>query len=152
MKKKYLMFAALPAFTLVLVGAGVASARGMYGFGMNNLTPEQLATVHQEKFAREADLLGISATEVKNAWASGKTMRDLAAEKGISQETLHAKMQDLRKQQMKANLATLVSKGVITQAQADQRAQFIDSNTSTGRGFGKGGGRHGGGMGMMRGF
>jgi hypothetical protein len=153
MNGKYVMYALIPAFALALAAGGVASARGMFGgFGQSNLTPDQIAENQQTRFQNEANLLGISVDEVKNAWAAGKNMRDLAAEKGVSQDQLHTKMLELQKQQMKSQLSTLVNKGVITQAQADLRSQFIDqmsSNTSTksGRGFGRGFGRHG--MGMM---
>jgi hypothetical protein len=96
-------------------------------------------------FTQQANLLGISVDEVKSAWASGKSLNDLAKEKGITQDQLRQKMQDLRQQQMKNYLQTSVDKGVITQAQADSRLSFVQSNQSGKLGKGM---RHGFGMGM----
>lgn len=150
------MYALLPAFALALTVGGAASAKGMFGWG-STLTPDQIASNQQNAFQREADLLGVSVDEVKTAWASGKSLQQLASEKGITQDQIRQKMLELRKQDMKNVLATLVAKGVITQAQSDQRSQLIDqmsSSSNPGKGLGRGFGRHGMGygMGMMGGF
>jgi hypothetical protein len=138
--------------TLSIAALGVmsASAMGWGGMGMANLTPEELATKHTTMFQQQATLLGISLADVKAAWASGKDLKTLAKEKGISETDLQAKMKTAREAQMKEHLQALVSKGVITQAQADQRLTYMQSNTKAGKG-GKGGrGEHKGmGMGMM---
>lgn len=149
MKRKYVMYAMIPAIALAITAGGVASAHGMFGFGgLSNLTPDQIATNQQNMFQREATLLGISVDDVKTAWAAGKSFQQLATDHGITADQLRQKMLDQRKQDMKTVLATLVTKGVITQAQADQRSAFIDQmtiQTNNGRSFG----RHGMGMGMM---
>lgn len=141
----------IPAIALAITAGGVASAQGMFGFGgMGNQTPDQIATNQQNMFQKQADLLGTTVDDVKTAWAAGKSFQQFATEKGITAEQLRAKMLDQRKAEMKSVLATLVTKGVITQAQADQRSAFIDqqaNSTSTGRGFGHHG--MGGGKGMM---
>jgi hypothetical protein len=156
MKKKYLVYALVPAFAVALAVGGAALARGMFGFGMSNLTPEQIASNQNNMFQREANLLGVSVDEVKNAWAAGKTFQQLATEKGITAAQLQQKMIDQRKQDVKNYLSTLVSQGVITQAQADQRSQFIDQMSSSTSKFRRVGpktfGRHGMGMGMGMGF
>ena len=77
-------------------------------------------------------------------------MLTLAKEKGISQTDLQTKMKAARDAQMKAELQTLVTKGVITQVQADARYTYM--TTKTGKGMR---GHHGGMMGdrgMMGGF
>ena len=134
-----------------LASLGIMSASAMgFGGGMgmgSKLTADELATRHSEMFTQYASVLGLSVAEVKAAWAQGKNMLTLAKEKGISQTDLQAKMQALRQTEMKEHLATLVSKGVITQAQADQRLAYMKSNTNVGKG-GRGGQR-GMGMGMM---
>lgn len=140
-KTKIALLAAAPLLGLGLLGANLASAHG-FGFGMSNLTPDQIAQNQQTRFQNEANLLGVSVDEVKAAWASGKTLEQLASEKGISQTQLRAKIQAERVTEMKARLQTLVDKGVITQAQADSRLQFMQSNI----------GKFGRGMGMHRGF
>ncbi len=149
MKKKYLSLAVIPALALVLLGAGQASAHGWFGMG-NNATPDEIAQSQQSMFQKEADLLGVSVDDVKNAWAQGKTLQQLAQEKGISQDQLKQKLADARKQQMSDHLKTLVDKGVITQAQADQRLQFMQQQAQNKNNAmsGKGMGMHGG-FGMM---
>ena len=115
-----------------------------------NLTPDEIATRQTTMFQEEASLIGATTDEVKQAWASGKDFKALASEKGVTEAQLQAKIKAKRDEHMKANLATLVSKGVITQAQADSRLATLLSKISTG----KKGGRHAGmGMGgMMGGF
>lgn len=140
MKKKILMYAIIPALGFsALIGVGAASAHGFFGM-FNNLTPEQIGTQQQTMFQQQADILGISVDDVKNAWAEGKSLKTLAEEKGITQEQLQAKMKEARLQQMKSNLQILVSQGVITQAQADKRLQFMQNESANG----KGGRGHGG--------
>jgi hypothetical protein len=148
MKRKLFYYAILPVMAFTLIGAGTASAHGFFGFGMNKGTPDEIAQHQTEIFTQQASLLGISTDEIKAAWAQGKSLQTLAQEKGINQEQLQQKMTDLRKQQLKAHLQILVEKGVITQAQADQRAAFIDQQIQNkpgkghhhglGRGFGLG--------------
>jgi len=149
MKKKGIIGAGLASILLlgVMVPA-FASAQGMFGFGrMNTLNPQESATLATDRFAREAQLLGISVDDAKNYWAQGKSVREIATEKGISTDALQTKMQELRKTQMKAHLDTLVSQGVITRAQADQRLLTTQSlnarqKEKNGRGVHRG-------MGMM---
>lgn len=146
MKKKFAYYAILPALALVLLGAGTASAHG-FGFGLfgQNATPQQIAEIQTKMFQQQADLLGTNIDDVKNAWAQGKTLQELATEKGITAEQLKTKLQAQRQQQMKDHMQALVSQGVITQAQADQRLQVMQQkmqNLQNGRGLG----RH---MGMM---
>ena len=97
-----------------------------------------------------AQALGISQQDLQNQLASGRTMSDIIQAQGLTLDQFHQKMED----QMKAYLQTLVSQGTITQAQADQRMQFIeqmhDNHSTTGTGFGMGMMNHGGGM--MGGF
>ena len=121
---------------LLMIGAftpALAMAHGMMG-GAKALTPTELAARQTERFTAEATLLGITVEEVKNYWAQGKGVREIATEKGISEETLRAKMMELRKTERKARLATLVTPGVITQAQADTRLTSLEKMATDGRG------------------
>lgn len=149
-KKKLAILAAGPVAAAALFGATFVSAHGM-GFGMfgQQLTPQQIADAQTNRFQQEANLLGVSVDDIKNAWAQGKSFQQLAQDKGITQQQLQQKMQDLRLQQMKDNLKALVDKGVITQAQADQRLQFMQTQQQNGQGKGRGFGRGMHGMGMM---
>jgi hypothetical protein len=73
------------------------------------------------KFEQHAKILGVNVSEVKNAWAEGKSIFDLAKEKGISTSTLQAKMQESRLAEMTIKINSLVTAGTITQAQADKK-------------------------------
>lgn len=154
MKRKYIAYALLPAMALALVGAGTASAHGLFGgFGMGgaNATPAQLAEAHSKMFQIQSQMLGINIDEVKQAWSEGKTFAELAQEKGISEETIKAKAKELRKTQLQEHLKSLVEQGVITQAQADSRLKFMEekmNNLESGKIGGKG---MRGGHGMMLG-
>ncbi len=148
MKKKYLIYAAMPVLAVALLLATEASAHG-FGMFRGNATPQELATRHAEMFQEQAALLGVSVDDVKSAWAQGKSLWELAQEKGISEDQLQAKMKEARLAQIKSHLSTLVSQGVITQAQADQRYSWMTSQEGSvgkrmGRGF-----RGARGMGMM---
>ncbi len=141
-KTKYILpMLAIPAIALTLIGSSVASASA----GWKNISPEDLAKRQQTMFEHQSTLLGISVNEVKDAWAQGKNIQDLAKEKGISETDLKAKMDAQRKQNQQDRLKSLVSSGVITQAQADQRMKFEENNPNKGRHMM---GQKGPGMGM----
>jgi hypothetical protein len=85
-------------------------------------------------FERQAQILGLGVDEVKNAWAEGKTMRQIIEEKGISLDQIQARMKEARLAELKSNLQTLVGKGVITQVQADKRLAAVQSAAQNGFG------------------
>ena len=145
MKKKLLAYAVLPALALTLVGVGTASAHsfGFGGFFGKSATPEEIATRQQEMFSQQAAMLGVSADVIKQSWADGKTLQEIAAANGISEADLQAKMKDAARQKMTEHMQALVSGGVVTQAQADARLKFMQSQMDSGKM-----GRHKGGMGM----
>lgn len=74
-----------------------------------------------ERLTSEASMLGISVDEMKSYWSQGKGVKEIATEKGITEEQLKTKMQAAAETKIKAELKTLVDKGIITQAQADAR-------------------------------
>lgn len=138
---------AFGALSIAALGVMSASAMGWGGGMTGTLTPDEIAARQTSMFTRQASLIGATVDEVKAAWAQGKSFQTLATEKGVTQAQLQTKLQADRLEQMKTQLATLVSKGVITQAQADQRLAYMQTQTSNGR---KGGhGMHGGMGGMM---
>ena len=141
MKRKIMAYAVAPAVLgFGLLGANIASAHGLFA-GFNNLTPIEIATKQSALFQNEATLLGISIDKVKEGWSQGKTLQQIAADNGVTADQLKQKMQDNRAAQMKSALQTLVSQGVITQAQADARLAFMQTrmqNASKGNGRGHG--------------
>jgi len=123
-KKKNIAYSCMGMLGIAGLLLGTNSAYAFGGFG-KNATPEEIAERQTEMFNRTATFLGIGIDEVKNAWAEGKNLKELAKEKGISEETLKAKVQAERENNMKTHLNTLVSKGVITQAQADKHMEVM---------------------------
>lgn len=130
--KKYL-WATVPALALVglvtassvsAAGLGMMGARGGFGsmgghsgMGMGIGNPDNFV----ERLTAEASMLGISVDEMKTYWSQGKGVKEIAAEKGITSEQLKTKMQTAAETKVRAELKTLVDKGIITQAQADAR-------------------------------
>lgn len=123
---------ALPVLAIGFVGTQLAFAQSDAGTS----TPTNFVTRFTQMFENQASLIGASPDEVKQAWAEGKSLQDLAAEKGISSDDLKAKMQAQRLEKEKSMLDSLVSAGVITQAQADTRLAAIQNGTVHG-GFGE---------------
>lgn len=147
----------IPAFLgLGFLGANSASAHGMGMFGGfggmwgSAATPDEIAARQQAMFQSEASLLGISVDDVKAAWAAGKSLPELAQEKGITMLQLQQKLKDAQTAKIKTQLKALVDKGIISQAQADQRLQFMQNQQAQING--KLGSRRGLGKGMMRGL
>lgn len=143
---------AVGALSIAALGVMSASAMGFGGMGMNStLSADEIATRQTTMFTQHASLIGATVDEVKNAWAEGKSFQTLATEKGITKEQLQAKMQAQRTELMKKHLATLVSKGVITQAQADKRLIAVQTKQANKNTAGE---KHGmrGGMGGGLGF
>lgn len=140
--KKVFSYVGLGALALAFYFGFNYEAQAFFGPKSMNVSIEERATMHQKMFEEQAKILGISVDEVKNAWAKGKTFMELAKEKGISEETLKAKMKTQAEIKMKEHLSSLVSKGVITQAQADARFEFMKEKISkmaekAGKGQGK---------------
>lgn len=134
-KKKILTYSSLLVFTL-LFGLGVSQADAFWGG--NKISLEERASIQENMFKEQASFLGLTLDEVKNAWANGQSMLDLAKSKGITEEALRAKMQTARQETMKQELKTLVDKGVITQAQADARLKHMETmKDKIADGFGK---------------
>lgn len=139
MKTNFRKAAVAGALSMMAMGVVSASAMGFGGMGMGNLSADELATRQSTMFQKQATLIGATLDEVKQAWAEGKDFKTLAKEKGVTEEQLQAKMKAERDEQLKTQLATLVSKGVITQAQADKRLATMTTKASSG----KTGGKHG---------
>ena len=123
------------------MGASLASAHGIGGFGWfgTQLTPDEIVSRQQTAFQNEANLLGVSVDVVKSGWAQGKSLQQVATENGMTADQLQQKLKDVRLTQLKSQLQTLVNRGVITQAQADARLQFMQNRAQNGMGhMGKG--------------
>ncbi|MFA7286692.1 MAG: hypothetical protein WC052_03485 [Patescibacteria group bacterium] len=157
MKKKYLVYAFAPVIGLSLFGASAVSARGMFGSGFSfaepSLSADEVSSRQQQHFDAAAKLLGVSADVVKDAWADGKSIADIATAQGLTDAQLKERIQAAQQETVKQHLATLVSKGVITQAQSDKRLAALEKQVTerkgktTGRQHGRMMGGMGGGLG-----
>lgn len=133
-KFKIAAYSTIPLIGLAMLSGNIASAHGfggfggMFGLGSGPQNSAEAATNLQAKFQNEASLLGIGVDNIKAGWAQGKTLEQIAAENNINTEQLQQKMKDQRLATMKTHLQGLVSSGVITQAQADSRLSFMQSN------------------------
>ena len=171
--KKILVVVSVVMVALVIFGAGfvfaqsnVAHAAGlpagygpggqMAGRGGMTLAPARSAGVgggqmHEYVEQALADKLGMTKTDVETAVDGGKTMYQLAIDKGIKEADVTALLTDVHK----TAFAKAVSDGVMTQAQADTMLQnmtangfnFANSPMRNGAGRGMQGGRDRGGMG-----
>ncbi|MEK7077148.1 MAG: hypothetical protein AAB967_02860, partial [Patescibacteria group bacterium] len=109
MKKKYIAYVlAVAVLGVGLAGAGVASAHGWFG-GMASATPEEAAARHTAMFQDQASLLGVSVDAVKNSWAEGKTLLEIAQANGMTADQLAQKMKDAHLAKIKTQFQTLVS-------------------------------------------
>lgn len=70
-----------------------------------------------------AEFLGISEDELKQAKQDGKTIEDLLEENEKTQEELHSYMQEKAKER----IAKLVEEGKLTQEEADEKLEWIES-------------------------
>lgn len=148
----------IPVFALAgLIGVGSLTA---YAAGNDwSLGLGKFDSSHwEQRLSSEASLLGITLDEMKSFWSQGKSVKEIAAEKGISETDLAAKMKAQRLETMKSELATLVSEGKLTQAQADTRLKVAESKNLDeiggpgGKGCGCGGNGRGPGKGMLNGI
>ncbi|MGE5601482.1 MAG: hypothetical protein ACM30E_00425 [Nitrososphaerales archaeon] len=93
-----------------------------------------------------ASKLGMTPAELFEALHSGKTLSQIATEKGVDLATIETALNANRVTEMKARLAQAVTAGTITQEEADWWTTGIDKGWVNGGhgGFGfMGGGRHG---------
>jgi hypothetical protein len=121
-------------------GQGMMGGRGGFGGGAMRTYVEQAL----------ADKLGMTLADVDTALASGKSMYQIALDKGIADADVPALLAEVHK----TAFDKAVADGVMSQAQADLMYQNMSANGFTaancamngGAGYGRGGGRGRGGM------
>lgn len=109
------------------------------GFGLDDAEMEAVAEV-----------LGMTTDDVSSALQSGKTLQDLADEKGVAIEDVQAAIQAVRVTEMRERITQSVADGTMTQEKADWLLEGIQNGFMGGGsgGFGRGsGGMHGQGLG-----
>jgi len=141
--KKILVYSLLAVGLFSLLGVGVVSAQGWFG-RFSDASPEEIVQKQETMFQKKADFLGISLDEMKDAWAEGKNLKEIAEEQGITEEQLQERMMEAKKERLQTRLQVMVDNEVITQEQADQRLQVMEERFANGemtggfhKGFGK---------------
>ncbi len=97
-----------------------------------------------------ANVLGMTADDVSSALQAGKTLLDLATEKGVAIEDVQAALQAVRVTEMKDAIAQAVKDGTMTQEKADWLLEGLNKGFiggGDGLGLGRGFGMHGLGFG-----
>lgn len=147
------------------IGAVVGLASGVaFAQDDTQTTPEATSPVPWGKGMRgpggevgleaAAQALGMTSEELSNQLWAGKTLADLAAEKGIDLATLRSTVetaiQNARATEMRTAIEQAVSDGTITQEHADWLLEGLEKGFLT-NGFGLGHGMRGGhhGRGQM---
>jgi hypothetical protein len=122
-------------------GYGMMNGQGMRGgmgagMGIRNGVGQtaagtQSGFMHDEMIAAFADKLGISVDDLNAQLASGKTMSQIASEKGLTADQFRTLMLDARSQA----LDQAVKDGTLTQAQADWMKTRGQGMMGAGRGM-----------------
>jgi hypothetical protein len=96
-----------------------------------------------------AEVLGMTADDLKSALQSGQTLEDLATEKGVDIADVQAAIQAVHREEMRAQIAQAVEDGTMTQDKADWLLEGLDKGYLDGPMFGIGLGHGRGGHGGM---
>ena len=118
------------------------------GMGVMHAWMHQSGGMHETVWAALAEQLGMTAEELTGQVNSGKTLAQIAEEKGVAIQDLAATME----KGMKAGLEQAVKDGALTQEQADLMLQNMEGQyewmiTNMGAGMMGGGGMMGPGAG-----
>ena len=117
--------------------------RGGFGFGPNN----------QAALEAAAEALGMTADELSAQLWGGKTLAELAQEKGVDLQDVRDAVEAAQLEAARDAIAQAVEDGSITQAQADWLLEGLDNGYwGGGHGMGPGFGMGRGGFGGPRGF
>jgi hypothetical protein len=154
--KKTILIVALVVLAFGVFGIGVAAAQGTQPpVGRGGMMGGGYGLMHDYVEKALADRLGITEKAVEDAFASGKTMYQIALDNGIKEADVPALLTEVHT----AAFDKAVADGVITRVQADFMLQRMTSNGFNsgncpmqngqggqyGRGNGYGGGMMGGG-------
>lgn len=137
MKKMILMAVLVGVVAVLLAGTALAAgpvtptAQGFGpGTGMGAGAPGMMrrgAPAWAGQPEEVATLLGMTAEQIQAERLAGKSLAQIAADKGISENALISTILDAKK----ADLAALVADGKLTQAQADLMIEHMQAQVKT---------------------
>jgi hypothetical protein len=111
--------------------------RGLFGFGPGG---------QRTMFDTAAEALGLTPEELFSELHAGKTLEEVAEDRGVEVEELQEALKAIRDEAVQDEIAQAVAGGEITQDEADWRLEGLERGYMSGRGFG-----HGFERGMRRG-
>lgn len=85
---------------------------------------DDMKVMHTEMMAELAGKLGLTAGDLEKQLAEGKTISELAKDKGVDA----AELKTLAREKAAARLTQLVAEGKLTQAQADQMVGMMTAD------------------------
>src|SRR5574341_35677 len=121
-------YAQSPTGTL-LHGRGPGDGRG-FGLG-------------QVELDAAAKVLGMTTDELTSALQSGKTLEQLATDKGVDLQAVKDAINAAHREELRARIEQAVSDGTMTQEKADWLLEGLEKGFLDGPGFGLGFGPHG---------
>jgi hypothetical protein len=131
--KKILLVTGLTVLVVAALGVGIVYAQGGQPPLMGMMVGQDgYGWMHQYVQQAFAAKLGLTEQQVQDQLAAGKTMYQIALDKGIKQEDFATFMNDVHKDAF----ASAVKAGVVTQEQADWMLQRMQNMYQNGTGFG----------------
>lgn len=109
-------------------GAGNTGGAGMMGGYRGAARGSGTGPMHTYMVEAYAEALGLTVEEVQDQFEAGKTMWQVAADQGLSDEEVQSVMIEART----AALNAMVADGVLTQEQADLMLQRMNTMMSNG--------------------
>ena len=151
--KKLILIGGLAAALIAVVTVAVIGATNVYAQGPTPTQPAPLGQGHGPgdgkhgpmggpAFEAAAQTLGMTTDELTAALKQGKTLEQVAQDKGVDFATVQAAMQKARDTEMRQRIQQALEAGTITQDHADWLLEGLDKgylNGPGGFGFGIGG-------------
>ncbi len=92
----------------------------------------------QTELAAAAQALNMTTTDLSTAFQSGKTLQQLATEKGVDLQKVNDAITAAHREEVRTQIKQAVTDGTLTQAKADWLLEGLDKGYLDGPGFGFG--------------
>jgi hypothetical protein len=152
--KKFILIGGLLAAVLVIGAIAAVGVSNVYAQGAtSNLLhggpgDGRGPGLGQPELEAAAKVLGMTTDELNTALQGGKTLEQLATEKGVDLQTVTDAINTAHREEVRARIQQGVTDGTISQDKANWLLEGLDKGFLDGPGFGFGfGGHHGGGFG-----
>lgn len=150
--KKFVLIGGLLVALLVI---GVIGATGVYAQSQSSILPHGSGPgdgrglgMGQPELEAAAKALGMTTADLSSALQSGKTLEQLASEKGVDLQTVKDAINAAHREEVRSRIQQGLSNGTISQEKANWLLEGLDKGFLDGPGLGFGfGGPHGPGFG-----